>query len=113
MYLIVFYIPKKHLEDVKKAMFNAGAGRIGNYDSCCWETDGRGQFKPLKGSAPFQGAIDRIEHVDEVKVEMVCDKKNVVAALKALVSAHPYESPAYHAVEVMTLEELEYHDKPQ
>ena len=106
MYLIVFYTPEAHLADVKKAMFNAGAGKIGNYDSCCWETHGRGQFRPLKGSTPFKGSLNRVEHVDEVKVEMVCDKKNIVGVLQALVSAHPYESPAYHAVEVMTLEEL-------
>ncbi len=106
MYFIVVYIPKTHLNEVKTAMFNAGAGKIGMYDSCSWETEGLGQFRPLAGSSPFLGSKDHIEQVKEIKVEMVCKKEDVKAILKALLATHPYEEPAYHAVEILTLNDF-------
>ncbi|MBF0200368.1 MAG: NGG1p interacting factor NIF3 [Desulfamplus sp.] len=106
MYLISFYVPPAALDSVKKAMFKTGAGKIGNYDNCCWQTLGHGQFRPLEGSSPFTGTRNEIEQVDEFKVEMVCRKRNLSAALKALVDSHPYEEPAYHAMEIVTLEEI-------
>lgn len=96
MYNICVFIPESHLQIVKQAMFDAGAGRIGNYDSCSWETRGQGQFRPLSGSQPFIGQQGKIEIVDEYKLEMVCDDryiKDVIAAMKA---SHPYETPAYN-----------------
>ena|SRR6187402_1682011 len=95
MYKLVFFVPESHLESVKSAVFAAGAGKIGNYDSCCWQVAGTGQFRPLAGSSPFIGATHQLEHVTEYRVEMVCDKifiKSVVAALR---KAHPYEEPAF------------------
>ena len=107
MYLISFYVPDSHLDAVKTALFNAGAGRIGHYDACCWQTKGEGQFRPLKGSSPFLGEHHQIETVNELKVEMVCSKEKIKAALKALLSAHPYETPAYHLIDVLTLEDID------
>lgn len=106
MYLVIYYVPGTHLNKVKTAMFKAGAGRIGKYDSCSWETKGHGQFRPLEGSTPFLGSKNRIERVEEYKVEMVCRNDKVKSVLRALIDAHPYEEPAYHAIEVMTLEDL-------
>ncbi len=108
MYLIAFYVPESHLNEVKTAMFNAGAGRIGNYDACCWETEGHGQFRPLAGSTPFLGSRDQIEQIEEFKVEMVCEKEKIEPVLHALVAAHPYEEPAYHAVETLTQNDLKH-----
>lgn len=102
MYKICFYVPYDHVEKVKQAIFDAGAGRIGNYDNCSWQCPGIGQFRALNGSQPFIGEQDKIEKVDEYKVEMVCDEKNIKAAMKALKSTHPYEEPAY---EVYKLED--------
>ena len=84
-------------------MFEAGAGRIGDYDHCCWQTLGQGQFRPLEGSNPAIGQQHRVETVAELKIEMVCADdlvRNVVAAMK---SAHPYEEPAY---DVWKLEDI-------
>lgn len=103
MYRISFYIPADAAETVKEAMFRAGAGRIGNYDHCSWQTAGRGQFRPLEGASPVLGSRDRVEHLEELRVEMVCDDGHLEAVLKALVQAHPYEEPAYGAVKVVTL----------
>lgn len=106
MYLISFYVPETHLESVKTALFTKGAGRIGNYDCCAWQTNGQGQFRPLKGSHPFSGEQDKIERTGEYKVEMVCRNGLVKDVLETLVSIHPYEEPAYHVVEVKTINNL-------
>ncbi len=103
MYLISFYVPETHLERVKDALFEKGAGRIGNYDCCAWQTKGKGQFRPLKGSLPFSGIHERLEKTEEYKVEMVCKNELLKDVLKALIHAHPYEEPAYHAIKFETL----------
>ena len=95
MYKICVYVPDKHVETVKLALFDAGAGRIGNYDSCCWQTDGIGQFRPLAGSNPAIGSQNVVEQVPEVKLELVCEDDLVEAAVRAMRESHPYEEPAF------------------
>jgi hypothetical protein len=98
MYQLVkleFYVPESQLEMVKDAVFKAGAGEIGNYDCCCWQTKGQGQFKACPGSNPFIGQIDELETVTEYKVELVCHKDSIEKVIAALKEAHPYETPAY------------------
>jgi len=94
-YKLEFYVPAEHLEPVKNALFAAGAGRIGKYDCCCWQTAGTGQFRPLPGSHPFIGRQEQIETVAEIKVEMVCASAVIDAVIAALLRTHPYETPAY------------------
>lgn len=106
MYLLSFYVPETHLEQVKSALFESGAGQIGNYQSCSWEVKGQGQFQPMEGSDPFIGASGKVEKVMEYKVEMVCDSEQVKMVVEALIRAHPYETPAYHLQSVMTLDDL-------
>ena len=95
MYKLCVYIPESHVEAVKQALFAAGAGRIGNYDSCCFQVKGTGQFRPLEGSQPFIGQTGAVEKVDEYRVEMVCADERVDDALAALRAVHPYEEPAF------------------
>lgn len=95
MYQIVFYVPESHLEPVKDALFKAGAGKIGDYDSCAWQTLGQGQFRPLQGSTPYIGQTGEVERVAEYRVELVCEEAVLNAAVKAMIAAHPYEEPAY------------------
>ncbi len=96
MHQIIFYVPESHLEIVKNAMFDAGAGKIGSYSHCAWQVLGEGQFKPLKGSDAFIGQVNQLEKVAEYKVEMVCDDNNLTAVIEALKQSHPYETPAYY-----------------
>jgi hypothetical protein len=103
MYKLCFYVPESHLEPVKKAVFAAGGGRIGAYDSCCWQSLGQGQFRPLAEADPFIGEVGRVEHVSEWKVEMVVADELIHDAVRALKQAHPYEMPAY---EVWRLSDL-------
>lgn len=95
MYKLVFYVPATHIEPVKAAVFSAGAGTIGNYDHCCWQVLGQGQFRPLEGSAPYLGQQGQVEKVDEYRVELVCDHNKIQQAVAALKASHPYEEPAY------------------
>lgn len=98
MYKLGFFVPKSHLEQVKQACFDAGAGRIGNYDSCAWQVLGQGQFRPLGGSDPAIGEHGKLEQVEEYKVEMVCGDETIAAVKAALLSSHPFEEPAYDIV---------------
>ena len=103
MYKIGFYVPESHLEIVKEAMFQAGAGRIGNYQRCSWQVKGEGQFEPLQGSQPFLGQQGKLEIVAEYRVEMVCAEEVIQAVMDAMKADHPYEEPAY---DVVILEEI-------
>ena len=102
MYKLCFYVPESHLETVKAAVFAEGAGRIGDYDSCCWQVLGQGQFRPLEGSKPFLGSQDQVEQVAEYRVEMVCEDANVRRVVEAMQSAHPYEEPAWDLIQLVT-----------
>ncbi|WP_097460510.1 NGG1p interacting factor NIF3 [Mangrovitalea sediminis] len=95
MYKICYFVPVSHLTETKQALFDAGAGRIGDYDSCAWQVLGAGQFRPLAGSHPFLGEPGQLEQIEEYKVELVCDDGLIEEAIKALKQAHPYEEPAY------------------
>ena len=103
MYKMVFFVPEEHKESVKQAVFATGAGRIGDYDCCSWETKGEGQFRPLQGANPFIGEQGTLEKVTEFRVELVCSDDLIEGAVKALKTAHPYEEPAY---DVWRLEEF-------
>ena len=94
------------MDAIKSALFNLGAGRFRNYDSCSWQTQGVGQFRPLKGSSPHIGKHDAIERVNECKVEMVCPNNLIKQVIKKLIEVHPYEEPAYHIIKVCTVSEL-------
>ena len=94
-YQLCFYVPDTHIEQVKQAVFAKGAGRIGQYDHCAWQTPGEGQFRPLPGANPTIGAQNEVETVREYKVEMICAATCLPAVIDALHAAHPYETPAY------------------
>ncbi|WP_020210579.1 hypothetical protein [Gilvimarinus chinensis] len=95
MYKFVFFVPDSHLEPVKQAVFAAGAGYIGQYDQCCWQVLGQGQFRPLEGSDPFSGSQGKLSRDPEWRVELVCADEHIKAAKLALLKAHPFEEPAY------------------
>jgi hypothetical protein len=95
MYKLAFFVPPSHVEQVKSALFAAGAGRIGPYECCSWQMLGQGQFRPLDGSQPFIGQAGEIEQVQEWKVELVVADELIEQAVSALKRSHPYEVPAY------------------
>jgi len=100
---LCFYVPESHLEQVKDAVFKAGAGRIGHYDRCCWQVLGEGQFRPLPGSSPYLGKDNEIERVAEYRVEMVCDEAVIKDVVEALRQSHPYETPAFDLLNLIAI----------
>lgn len=98
MYKLCFFVPESHLEPVKAAVFAAGGGRIGDYEQCCWQVLGQGQFRPGTGADPFIGEAGRLETVAEYRVELVCEDERIASVVAALKAAHPYEEPAYDVV---------------
>lgn len=106
LYQIIVYVPLTHVEEVKNAIFDAGAGRYEHYDRCSWQTQGSGQFRALEGSNPFIGIHNLLETVDEVKIETICTHENIKNVLAALKQAHPYEEPAYGVMELKTIEDF-------
>lgn len=103
LYKLGVYVPASHLEQVKAALFAAGAGRIGNYDSCCWQTPGQGQFRALEGSQPYVGQQGKVEYVEEYRVELVFNARLLQEVVTALRAAHPYEEPAFDVVHLVAL----------
>jgi len=97
MLKLSFYVPKDHLESVKHALFDVDAGAYQHYQHVCWQVMGTGQFMPIEGSRPFVGDEGNLETIEEYRVEMLCDEAIIDKVIKALVTAHPYESPAYEA----------------
>src|SRR5690554_6270237 len=104
MYHLCFYVPEEAAEKVKEAVFATGAGRIGEYDACCWQTHGQGQFRPSAKAQPASGEKLQLNKVAELKVEMVCAAPLIKKAIRALIAAHPYEEPAYHYWKVQGLD---------
>jgi hypothetical protein len=103
MYKLVFFTPYEAAQEVAKAAFDAGAGKIGNYDKCCFIAEGIGQFRPLEGSHPKIGEENKLEFVKEAKIEMVCEDHLITQAVDAMLKAHPYETPAYHVIKLADL----------
>ncbi|MCB9062900.1 MAG: NGG1p interacting factor NIF3 [Halobacteriovoraceae bacterium] len=100
LFQVWVYIPKENKEEVKSAVFQKGGGKIGNYDSCCFEIEGTGQYRPLDGANPHIGLINQVEHVQEVKVEFICHEDDLQKVIHSMKKAHPYEEVAYGVVQL-------------
>lgn len=94
-YRLDIYVPESHLDTLKTALFAAGAGRLGNYDSCCFQSLGSGQFRPSAQAKPFLGEVGKLEQVPEWKLEMIFPDEVLAELLAAIRKAHPYETPAF------------------
>ncbi|MGJ8687521.1 MAG: NGG1p interacting factor NIF3 [Spongiibacteraceae bacterium] len=103
MYKLIFFVPTAFLEPVKAAVFATGAGRQGEYENCCWQALGVGQFRPLRGSRPYVGEVSQDNFVPEYRVEMLCPEVLATEVINALRSAHPYEEPAYELLDIIEI----------
>jgi dinuclear metal center YbgI/SA1388 family protein len=92
---IVTFVPEAHVEKVRDAMAAAGAGVIGNYDHCSFGTIGAGSFRGNKATTPAIGKKGVLEHVSEVRLEMLANQWDVPGVVRAMKAAHPYEEVAY------------------
>ena len=95
---VVVFVPADATDGVRAALHDAGAGRIGDYDQASWTSPGEGRFRPLDGATPAIGSIGEPEVVDEVRVEVVAPRARRTSVVRAMLSAHPYEEPAFDVV---------------
>jgi len=94
-YKVVTFVPAGDVNKVAEALYQAGAGAIGNYSHCGFQTGGTGTFLPLDGAHPTLGRKGHLETVQEIRIETVVRADRVAAVIAALRGAHPYETPAF------------------
>jgi dinuclear metal center YbgI/SA1388 family protein len=95
---LITFCPEDKAESIRNALFNAGAGAIGDYDSCSFNTSGTGTFRAGKNAKPYVGEIGRQHQEKEIKIETVFAAHLQSQLVKALMSAHPYEEVAYDII---------------
>jgi dinuclear metal center YbgI/SA1388 family protein len=98
IFKVVVFVPEASVVQVRESMSKAGAGALGNYNECFFETQGTGCFRPLEGANPFIGKIGTLESVAEIRLESIVTAKNLDRVIRAMLKAHPYEVPAYDII---------------
>lgn len=93
--------PKENLIEIRNAACMAGAGIIGEYSYCTFNSSGVGTFMPNSKANPYIGKTNQLEYVDECKLEFVCDVQKVKNVISALRKAHPYEEPAIDIIPLL------------
>jgi dinuclear metal center YbgI/SA1388 family protein len=91
----VIFVPVENAEAVREAIFEAGAGHIGDYSHCSWTVTGTGQFLPQEGASPAIGSVGSVEQVPEERIEAIAPARSRGAVLAAMRATHPYEEPAF------------------
>ncbi|MFI5221194.1 MAG: Nif3-like dinuclear metal center hexameric protein [Bacteroidia bacterium] len=92
---LVVYVPVAHLDKVKKALFDVGAGNIGNYSECSFSVEGTGTFLGNENSNPFAGKKGKTSYEKEMRLETIFPSHLEEKLVMALIKSHPYEEPAY------------------
>ena len=92
---LVVFVPAEALDRVRDAVFDAGAGRIGDYERCSWYTEGTGTFLGGASSSPSVGQPGREQRLAELRLETVYPSVRETEVVSALREAHPYEEPAF------------------
>lgn len=93
---LVTYVPKTHADLVRNALSNAGAGHIGNYDSCSFNVEGDGYFRATSSICnPYCGNIGELHEESEIRIETVLPIYKKAQVLQALLAVHPYEEPVF------------------
>ena len=92
---IVCFCPVSHVETVRNAMFEAGAGYIGNYSHCSFNVEGKGTFKAGENTNPYVGEKGELHFEDEVRIETVVPSFLINKVVSSMTEAHPYEEVAY------------------
>lgn len=92
---LAVYVPDAYADQLRQALFDAGCGNIGNYDSCSYNVDGTGTFRASDGCNPFCGNIGELHKEPEVRIETILPAYLKSKVVRTLLHVHPYEEPAY------------------
>lgn len=95
------FIPETHVDALRNALADAGAGVIGNYDHCCSIMPVKGYWRPLDGANPYDGTVGEISEGHECKVEVNCPIAILPGVIKAIRAVHPYEEPLINIIPLL------------
>lgn len=95
---LVVFVPAGYEDVVAEALFQGGAGQIGNYDRCSFQSDGTGTYRPGEGSHPFRGRTGETERTGEVRLETIVPRHRLNRTVERMLKAHPYEEAAYDLI---------------
>ena len=98
LYKLSVFVPLEYKALVLNALFEKGAGTLGNYSGCSFSSLGEGSFNPMIGANPFEGEIGERSLVNELKIEVIVGQYNLAAVIKAMQESHPYEEVAHDIV---------------
>ena len=98
---LVTFVPVEYAEKVQKALFIAGAGHIGEYDSCSFSAPGKGTFRAGDSAQPFVGELNELHTEPEMRIEVILPEYLKTGVLNALMQVHPYEEPAYDIIPLL------------
>ena len=96
--VLVAHIPATHTEEVLAALFEVGAGAVGEYRECAFVQRGEGRFRPVGAANPTIGEVGRAERVVEDRVEVAFPRSRRAVVVMARRAAHPYEEPSFHVL---------------
>jgi len=100
---LVVFVPAAEVESLRQALSAAGAGVIGNYSECSFELSGHGTFCGNEAARPVVGRKQRLERVDEIRLEMIVPAERLAAVVRALYAHHSYEEPAFDVYRLRTM----------
>ena len=95
------FIPETHLDELRKALREVGAGRMGAYDSCMAYSRVTGSWRPLAGANPYLGTIGEVEEAPELKVEVMVEAARADETVEAIKRVHPYEEAAIYVLPLL------------
>jgi dinuclear metal center YbgI/SA1388 family protein len=104
---LAVYVPKSHVREITQVMFNAGAGQIGNYNECSFQSEGNGTYKANEKANPFLGNKNELHIETETKVEVLITKHNQHTVIQKMIEVHPYEEVAYDIHPITNLNKYE------
>lgn len=99
-YKLSVFVPNESADEIRRVLFNYGAGQLGNYDHASFNTKGIGTFRPLEGSKPSIGEKDKETQVDEIKIEVIVKENDKEYIIEKMIENHPYETVAYDVVKL-------------
>ena len=100
---LVVFVPEENADEVRNALGEAGAGKIGEYSFCSYSIKGVGRFKPSDNANPHIGSAGKLEEVNEERIEVACEKEQAAEIIEVIKKVHPYEEVVIDAYTMLSL----------
>lgn len=103
---IIVTMPKEHVEEIRNAICKAGAGVMGKYTFCTISSNIVGTFIPSEDANPYIGENNKMEYVEEIKLEVICEVEKVKEIIDIIKQVHPYEEPGIDIIPLLSIEDF-------